>query len=72
MPKTVCLDFDGVLSDYHGWRGPEVLDPPRAGVANFLKALKEAGYEIVIHTTRDSKIIWSWLIQHGLDIYFKE
>jgi hypothetical protein len=72
MPKTVCLDFDGVMSDYHGWKGAEVLDPPRPGLREFLQALNEAGYEIAIHSTREPKIIWSWLISNGIDGYFKE
>ena len=27
----VCVDLDGVLNDYDGWRAPEYFHPPRAG-----------------------------------------
>lgn len=70
MPKTICLDFDGVMSDYHGWRGEDHLDPPRPGLRAFLEALTAQGYTLVIHTTRDRTAIYSWLIEYRLDEVF--
>jgi hypothetical protein len=67
MPRTVCVDFDGVCSDYHGWRGADVLDLPRPGLREFLLLLREAGYETVIHTTRPAHLIVAWLEAHELD-----
>jgi hypothetical protein len=69
MAKTVCLDFDGVCSDYHGWRGAEVLDPPRPGLREFLILLQEAGYDIMVHSTRPIAPIVQWLGAYGLHRY---
>lgn len=63
--KTVCLDFDGVLNTYDGWRGEDELFEPRPGAVEFVHALRERGYTVAIHSTRDpSKVAW-WLIAHG-------
>jgi len=50
MP-TVCLDFDGVLAQYEGWKAGEIGDPLEAGV-ELARLLKESGFSIVIHTCR--------------------
>lgn len=64
--KTVCVDFDGVLSDYRGWRGADQLDPPRAGAAAFTGALLSAGYEVVVLTTRDPDLVDAWCTEHAI------
>lgn len=64
--KTVCLDFNGVLDQYKGWRGPDYMYPPRPGVKEFLKRLKDAGYKVMIHSTMDTAKIGQWMIDNGL------
>jgi len=64
-PRTVCLDFDGVLADYHGWKDEDMLDPPYPGAREFVARVKAAGYYVVIYTTRNPHRIVSWLIEHG-------
>ena len=58
--KTVCIDFDGVLNTYDGWKGEDELFNPREKVEWFLKQLRQAGYEIVIHSTRTPSKIRKW------------
>jgi hypothetical protein len=50
--KTIAVDFDGVISEYDGWKGEDVLGPPREDVLCVLRTLRQEGWKIVIHTTR--------------------
>lgn len=54
--KVVCVDFDGVIRPW----GPLMEDtPPFEGASETLQLLNEAGYKIVIFTSRLSE---TWLI----------
>ncbi len=65
--RIVCVDFNGVLDTYEGWRGPKHFDGPRPGAREFLEGLSSRGYAIVVFTTRYAADVWEWLGQHGLD-----
>lgn len=53
--STICIDFDGVIHDYSkGWQGDDVFDKPVEGASEGLKALKAAGWTIILFTTRKS------------------
>jgi hypothetical protein len=67
--KTVCLDFDGVMNTYDGWMGPEYLFEPREGLKEFLSKLNEAGFKIVVNSTRTAKSIYGWLDEHNLRMF---
>ena len=67
---TICIDFDGVLNDYNGWKGENELFEPKEGVYDFLEGLKKLGFDLVIHSTRDSSKIVDWLFENGLEGYF--
>ena len=62
-PKTVCIDFDGCLADYHGWKNTDTLDPPYPGAKEFVERVLATGYRVVIHTTRRSVRVEAWLYQ---------
>jgi len=47
MKKTVCIDLNGVLDMYSGWKGEGHMDPPRPGADGFLAELAE-NYRVVI------------------------
>jgi len=66
---TVCVDLDGVLNLYDGWRGEDHFPPPRPGVEQFLELLLLSGCRIVILTTRDIEKTWAWLREPTLHIY---
>ena len=67
--RTVCVDWNGVLDTYGGYRGPEHFDPPRPGADAFLARLKEMGFRVVILSARDPADVWAWLRRHGLDAH---
>lgn len=63
MP-TVCVDFDGVLAEYDGWKGPDILGAPKEGALVFVHNLVGMGYKVIIHSTRHEKDIEDWCRQH--------
>jgi hypothetical protein len=62
-----CVDLNGVLDSYTGWKGAGHFDPPRCGAREFLGALSHRGYRVVIFTTRFDQDVWAWARAHGLD-----
>lgn len=50
----VCLDLDGVLAKYEGWKSPEHIGRPLPGAFEFAWSLAEFA-EIVIFTSRCSR-----------------
>lgn len=63
---VVCVDLDGVLNVYDGWRAPEFFHPPRPGAREFLRDLNEAGFEVIIFTVRYAPWVEKWLQECGL------
>jgi len=63
--KTICVDLDGVLAQYSGWKGPDHIGDPMPGAGDFLDWLNEQGYEIVVHSTRPPDKVISWALKHG-------
>lgn len=59
--KTIAVDFDGVIADYNGWQGEDVLGAPRRDVIEALHKLRALGWKIIIHTTRANHAIASFL-----------
>jgi len=50
----ICLDLDGVLAKYEGWKGPEHIGPPLPGALDFAWSLAQFA-DIVIFTSRCSQ-----------------
>ena len=76
MAKTVVFDFDGVIHSYtSGWKGEDTVpDPPVPGIREALKEIHDAGYEVVVVSTRCATIkghgaIEAWLYDNGLREY---
>lgn len=65
----LCIDFDGVLNTYDGWRGEDDLFSPRENAKEFLEYLRER-YFIVIFTVRPADKVRDWMKFHGL--YFDD
>lgn len=51
MKRSVCVDLDGVLAQYDGWKGVEHIGDPIPGAVLFTKRLQEIA-RVVIFTTR--------------------
>lgn len=49
--KTVCVDLDGVLAHYEGWKGVDHIGEPRPGAADFMRSLQQFA-RVVVYTTR--------------------
>ena len=56
---TICIDFDGVLNNYKGYKENE-LYTPRDGAKEFIDTLSET-YYIVIFTARPTDQVREWL-----------
>lgn len=73
MKKTVVFDFDGVIHSYtSGWQGATVIpDKPVPGIEKALNEIHNAGYEIVVVSTRCVEVLGvvaveTWLKQNNL------
>jgi hypothetical protein len=55
ISRTVCVDLDGVLAVYDGWKGVKTIGKPIRGAKAFMEWLKSQKVKIVIFTTRCSK-----------------
>ena len=64
--RTIAVDFDGVIADYDGYKGPGVLGAPRPDVIAAMRTLQGEGWKIVINTTRGEAEISSYLRQHQI------
>jgi adenylylsulfate kinase len=65
-PRTIAVDFDGVISEYDGWKGAGVLGAPRHDVLQVLLMLQNEGWKIIIHTTRGEEEIKGFLQQNAI------
>jgi hypothetical protein len=63
---VVCVDLDGVLNAFDGWKGADFFHPPRPGARDFLQLLNERGYRVVVFTVRWAPHVEAWLAEHGL------
>jgi len=64
---TIAIDVDGVLADYSkGWQGAHKIGNPLPGAKEFLQRLREAGWKIILFTTRGSRFVADWCKEHGL------
>lgn len=54
MKQTVVFDFDGVIHSYtSGWTGvTEIPDPPVPGIRETIQEIRQAGYEVVVVSSR--------------------
>lgn len=73
MKKTVVFDFDGVIHSYtSGWIRADVIpDTPVQGIKESISAIRNAGYEVVVVSTRcatpsGKKAIHEWLKNFGI------
>ena len=66
-PKHVCVDFDGVLAEYDGWKGAENLGAPREGAMEFLRSINDLGMKVIILTTRDRGRVQAWVYRYDMD-----
>ena len=62
MKGVIAFDFDGVLAQYDGWKGIDILGEPIQETIQALRKLKEEGYKILIFTSRaETPKLRQWL-----------
>lgn len=71
-PNRIAIDLDGVLAEYSGWQGMEVVGKPRQGALEFLQWLDELQWEPIIYTIRDRDVVINWLEEHDLARFFHD
>jgi hypothetical protein len=79
MPKPIlCLDFDGVVHSYtSGWKGADVVtDPPTEGVFLFILKAMNAGWDVVIYSSRSQQkggvsAMREWLKGHAGNCWYE-
>ena len=57
MKPTICVDLDGVLAEYHGWRGIEHIGEPIPGAVEFTRQLAQFA-RVIIYTTRAKEYLY--------------
>lgn len=45
--KTICVDFDGVIAQYDGFKGNDIFGDPIDGVQSAMEVLKKKGFTII-------------------------
>ena len=67
---VICVDLDGVLAKYDGWRGKAIIGEPVDGAIEFSRSLAEYADMIVwsarVRTAADAKLIRKWLEESGI------
>lgn len=73
--KNVILDFDGVINSYvSGWKGADVIpDEPVPGMREEIKRIREAGYNVVVVSSRcyqegGVEAIKNWLNKYDIEV----
>jgi hypothetical protein len=69
--KWVGFDLDGVLAEYHGWKGIDVFGEPIEPMISFVKRLLDKGINVKVFSARitDPKalpFIKAWLKKQDL------
>jgi hypothetical protein len=52
--KTIAVDWDGVMVEYHGYEGPAKFGPSIQSMVDRVKNWLVEGHEVIIHTSRVS------------------
>ena len=70
--KRILIDLDGVLNEYGKEKYDENHIPKiKEGAKDFLEKLSEDA-ELYLFTSRNLMLSTKWLIENGLDNYFKD
>ncbi len=61
----VCVDFDGVIAKYDGYKGGEHYGEPIEGAKEFLEKLKSCGLKPVIFSARNPENVITWFKKYS-------
>lgn len=66
LKNPICIDFDGVIAEYDGWKGEDDWGNPLKGAKEFLEKLNKVDLRWVVFTTRPSDKVADWFKKHEL------
>ena len=69
--KTILIDLDGVLNTYTGGFDENNIPAIKDGAKEFIEQVSE-NFELKLFTTRNKILASKWLIENGIDKYFKD
>ena len=69
--KDILIDLDGVLNEYTGNYIDNYIPPIKNGAVRFLEKLSEK-YNIIIFTTRNTKLAKQWLKDNNCGSFVKK
>ena len=65
--RTLCVDFDGVISRYEKYLGKGIFGSPVPGIVGVLRSLLRNNWTIIIYTTRsEEEAIRRYLEEHSV------
>lgn len=63
---VLAIDFDGVLGQYDGWKGEDVLGDPITGAYDFVENIRTVhGWRVIVFSTRSAESLRRWAEEHG-------
>jgi dTDP-glucose pyrophosphorylase len=62
----ICIDIDGTVCEYRSPTGDYASTLPLPHAAAFIRARKEEGHTIILHTARQGETLLRWLAEHGV------
>lgn len=78
--ETIIFDFDGVIHNYSGWKGPEVIDgEPVPGIKEAIQEIRKK-YRVVVYSTRCNAgdtlrggttgmlAVENWLVKNDIEV----
>ena len=75
MAKIIQFDFDGTIHSYtSGWKGAtEIPDEPVVGIRDAIDEIRQAGYKVVIVSSRTAtdegiQAIKDWLLKYNITV----
>ncbi len=66
--RPYAFDFDGVIAEYEGFKGPEHSGKPIEAVVNAMRMLKEEGHKIIIYSTRGEEMLKKYCAENNIPV----
>jgi len=64
--RTIAFDFDSVIATYTGFVSSDHVTPPNRNVVDAIRALRDQGYKILMHSTRSDDFLRSYCEANGI------
>lgn len=69
--RIYAFDFDGVISEYEGFKGVKHTGEPIKEVVNAIRMLKDKGHKILIFSTRGDELLKKYCAEYDIPVdYF--